>query len=135
MSQEKVDKYKQEKANRKKTMAKEKRKKRLYVLCGAVIGIAFAVWIGFSVYNDFIKEQPTQATLSEEEYQQLLELLAGQTSSDGSTSGSDTSTTGSDSATTGTDENTTGTEEDTTGADEETTGDGETETTSGEVTE
>ena len=30
MSQEKVDKYKQEKANRKKTIAKEKRKKKMY---------------------------------------------------------------------------------------------------------
>ena len=32
MSQEKVDKRKQEKANRKKTMAKEKLKKKLYIV-------------------------------------------------------------------------------------------------------
>lgn len=52
MSQEKVDKYKQEKANRKKTMAKEKLKKRLYILLGAVITAAFVGWIGWSVYAE-----------------------------------------------------------------------------------
>ena len=52
MSQEKVDKYKQEKVNRKKTMAKEKLKKRLYILLGAVITAAFVGWIGWSVYAE-----------------------------------------------------------------------------------
>ena len=52
MSQEKVDKYKQEKANRKKTMDKEKLKKRLYILLGAVITAAFVAWIGWSVYTE-----------------------------------------------------------------------------------
>ena len=52
MSQEKVDKYKQEKVNRKKTMAKEKLKKRLYILLGAVITAAFVAWIGWSVYTE-----------------------------------------------------------------------------------
>lgn len=52
MSQEKVDKYKQEKANRKKTMAKEKLKKKLYILLGAVITAAFVGWIGWSVYAE-----------------------------------------------------------------------------------
>ena len=52
MSQEKVDKYKQEKANRKKTMAKEKLKKKLYILLGAVITAAFVGWIGWSVYTE-----------------------------------------------------------------------------------
>lgn len=52
MSQEKVDKYKQEKANRKKTMAKEKLKKKLYILLGAVITAAFVAWIGWSVYAE-----------------------------------------------------------------------------------
>ena len=52
MSQEKVDKYKHEKANRKKTMAKEKLKKKLYILLGAVITAAFVAWIGWSVYTE-----------------------------------------------------------------------------------
>ena len=37
MSQEKVDRYKQEKANRKKTMAREKLKKKLYILAGILV--------------------------------------------------------------------------------------------------
>ena len=59
MSQEKVDKYKQEKANRKKTMAKEKLKKRLYMLAGVLITAIFVAWIGWSVYaeNKAKKEQ------------------------------------------------------------------------------
>ena len=55
MSQAKVDKYKAEKANRKETMAKEKRQKMLIKIIGSVIGIALVAWIGVSagvsIYN------------------------------------------------------------------------------------
>ena len=52
MSQEKVDRYKQEKANRKKTMAREKLKKKLYILAGILVTAAFVVWIGWSVHAE-----------------------------------------------------------------------------------
>lgn len=55
MSQAKVDKYKQEKANRKETIAKEKRVKKITKFCtGVVVGL-LVVWIGFSTV-DAIKE-------------------------------------------------------------------------------
>ncbi len=51
MSQDKVNRYKEEKANRQKLMAKEKRKNMIRKCSGIVIGIAVIGWLGFSVYN------------------------------------------------------------------------------------
>jgi hypothetical protein len=51
MSQEKVDRHKEEKKNRKKIMAKEKREWFLTKLAVSLIGAAIVVWIGFSTYN------------------------------------------------------------------------------------
>lgn len=117
MSQEKVDKYKQEKANRKKTMAKEKRKKRLYVFLGAVIGIAFVVWIGYSVYLE--KKAAEDESIAASIWQEYLEQMAtATTGTDSATTGSGSETTGTDSETTGTDEAETSSEEDTTGSEE-----------------
>ena len=60
MSQEKVDRYKQEKANRKQIMAKEKRMHRLAVLCGWVIVIAVVAWAGFSAYRVYENSRPME---------------------------------------------------------------------------
>ena len=62
MSQAKVDKYKAEKANRKQIVAKEKRKRSITKACGAVVGLALAVWIGISAV-DFIKESRPVKTI------------------------------------------------------------------------
>ena len=51
MSQEKVNKYKAEKANRKEIMKKEKRNKMIARLAGSVIGLALVAWIGYSAYD------------------------------------------------------------------------------------
>ncbi|MEE0419274.1 MAG: hypothetical protein UDG86_04405 [Lachnospiraceae bacterium] len=51
MSQEKVDRYKEEKRNREKILKKEKRQTLLMKIGGAVVGIALVGWIGFSVYH------------------------------------------------------------------------------------
>ena len=48
MSQAKVDQYKKEKANRKKTMAKDKAKSIIAKICGTIVGIALVAWIGVS---------------------------------------------------------------------------------------
>ena len=53
MSQEKVERYKEEKKNRKKIMAQEKRKRVLSALCGWVIALAFVGWIGVSFYDAY----------------------------------------------------------------------------------
>jgi len=51
MSQEKVDKYKEEKANRKEIMAKQKKKRTISLLCAGVIALALVGWLGYSVVN------------------------------------------------------------------------------------
>ena len=53
MSQAKVDRYKQEKANRKKTMKKEKMKRTLSTGCAAIVGVAVIGWVGYSAYGYF----------------------------------------------------------------------------------
>lgn len=51
MSQEKVDRYKENKANRKKIMKKEKRMLFLEKTAGCLLAAAIIFWAGYSVYN------------------------------------------------------------------------------------
>lgn len=51
MSQEKVDRYKEQKVNRKKIMAKEKRKKLFTKICAGVVALALVGWLGYSIYD------------------------------------------------------------------------------------
>lgn len=60
MSQAKVDKYKQEKANRKETIAKEKRIKKLTKFFAGVVVAALAVWIGVSTVNSIQANRPAE---------------------------------------------------------------------------
>lgn len=60
MSQAKVDRYKQEKANRKKTMARQKRLHMLAVVCGWLVVIAIAGWAGVSAYNIYESRKPVE---------------------------------------------------------------------------
>ena len=50
MSQAKVDKYKQEKANRQQTIKKEKTMHKIKVTVGTVVAVVLAGWIGVSVF-------------------------------------------------------------------------------------
>ncbi len=132
MSQEKVDKYKAEKANRKKEVAKKKRQKKIYTFLGVILGLAFVTWIGYSVYLEIKanKEAESQQAALEEYLNQLA--TAATTSSDESATGD--ATTSADElatgdATTSSDESATG--DATTSADESTSDE---ETTSQEET-
>lgn len=58
MSQAKVDKYKEEKANRKKTMARNKVKRTLGVIAGWGVVVAVVAWIGVSAYKSYQAKQP-----------------------------------------------------------------------------
>lgn len=58
MSQAKVDKYKEEKANRKKTLAKNKVKRTLGVIAGWVVVVLVVAWIGVSSYKSYQAKQP-----------------------------------------------------------------------------
>lgn len=61
MSQEKVDKYKEYKANKKKIWKKEKMMHRLEMSIIAVICIAFIGWVGFSIYDKAVNTDETLA--------------------------------------------------------------------------
>ena len=60
MSQAKVDKYKQEKANRKQTVAKQKVKSMIAKVCASVVGIALAAWIVVSGVLFVIDNRPVK---------------------------------------------------------------------------
>lgn len=62
MSQKKVDAYKREKANREKTLKKEKRMAFLEKAAGILVCLAIVAWIGYSVYGKVTQEQETQTT-------------------------------------------------------------------------
>lgn len=59
MSQAKVDRYKEQKKNRKEIMKKEKREWLLTKLGVSAVGLALAAWIGISVANGFIEPDTT----------------------------------------------------------------------------
>lgn len=62
MSQAKVDRYKEEKANRKKIMAKEKIKRNLAAFCGCIVLVAILGWAGYSVYGIYENNKPMVTT-------------------------------------------------------------------------
>lgn len=80
MSQAKVDRYKEEKANRKEIMKRQKRKRAAVwaatvVICAAVIGL-----IAFSGYKSYQAKQPRDSY--EVNYTSIDEYLSGLTAED-----------------------------------------------------
>ena len=78
MSQEKVDKYKKEKANRAKLQKREKRVLFFEKLAiGAVCLVALG-WIGYSAYNMYESSRPRQmAEVDYSEIDSYIESLNG----------------------------------------------------------
>ena len=62
MSQAKVDRYKEEKKNRKQIMAKEKREWAMMKAGGGILAAAVVAWIGFSVYQTVTAPKATDNT-------------------------------------------------------------------------
>lgn len=60
MSQEKVDKYKKEKANREKLQKREKRTLFLEKLAIGAVAIVMMGWIGYSAYGVLTREDPDE---------------------------------------------------------------------------
>lgn len=58
MSQEKVDRYKEQKANRKETMKKAKRAELIRNCVASVVLVAVIGWVGYSGVTYIIKHQP-----------------------------------------------------------------------------
>ena len=79
MSQAKVDKYKQEKYNRKNAKKKTNFKKIIAYIVTLIIALAFIVWIGYSIaINTGIYTPPTTTAhteLSDEELESLRNQL------------------------------------------------------------
>ena len=78
MSQAKVDRYKEEKKNRKQTMKKEKRNRVLARSLGVVIAAAVVCWIGFSGYY----QEKKPMTKTELSTAALSDYLSGLTTTD-----------------------------------------------------
>ena len=75
MSQQKVDRYKQEKANRQKMIKKQKREILILKIAGSLIALALVGWVGFSVYdmtNVETKQTSEIDTTALDEYMQTL---------------------------------------------------------------
>lgn len=53
MSQEKVDRYKEEKKNRKAIQAKKKRNAMITKLCCGAVALGLAAWIGYSAVDAY----------------------------------------------------------------------------------
>lgn len=73
MSQEKVDRYKQEKANRKKTMHRQRVMGVVRKCVLALAAVALIGWLGFSAYDiyDSNKERP----VAEVNYDGVMDYL------------------------------------------------------------
>lgn len=61
MSQAKVDRYKEEKANRKKNMQKEKAKQAMRRLAIGIVSLALVGWLGYSAYNIYDSKKPVDS--------------------------------------------------------------------------
>ena len=77
MSQEKVARYKEEKANRKAIMKKEKRKHFLRKCTVGVVALALVGWIGYSAYGMYVSSIPRQ--VAEIDYSEVDNYLQGLT--------------------------------------------------------
>jgi len=70
MSQEKIDRYKEEKANRKKEIAKQKRNALIGKIAGIVVCIGIIAWIGWSGYRNYQADKEWESFMKE--YQEMM---------------------------------------------------------------
>lgn len=61
MSQEKVDRYKQEKAHRKENIAKQKKRRKLIRICSYILIAVIAAGAAFAIYRHF-NPKPAETT-------------------------------------------------------------------------
>lgn len=75
MSQEKVDRYKQEKANRKKIMRKQKAMSIVRKAVLSVAALALVAWLGYSAYDMY--ESGKERVVAEVNYDAITNYLNG----------------------------------------------------------
>lgn len=76
MSQAKVDRYKQEKANRGQTMKKEKLVRRVEYAAGILVLCLIAVWCGVSVYQKAGEKRAAQVETAELDNTAISDYMA-----------------------------------------------------------
>ncbi len=76
MSQEKVERYKKEKANRKDIIKKEKRNAMITKVVCTIVGLAIVGWLGFSVY-DSVTSAPASGEDVTVDMDSIEEYMAG----------------------------------------------------------
>lgn len=81
MSQEKVDRYKQEKAHRKETLAKQKKRKKLIRICSYLVIAVIAVGAAFGIYRHF-NPKPAEPAETQTEETQTTETETAETVSE-----------------------------------------------------
>ena len=75
MSQKKVDRYKQEKANRKKIMRKQKMMNIARKTVLTVVALALVAWLGYSAYDMY--ESGKERVVAEVNYDAITDYLNG----------------------------------------------------------
>lgn len=75
MSQQKVDRYKEQKANRKKIMRKEKMMDIVRKIILSVVALALVGWLGFSGYSHYKADIPRPT--AEIDYSAITNYMSG----------------------------------------------------------
>lgn len=88
MSQEKVDKYKEEKKGRKARLEKEKRRKKLWKVLGPILALVIIAGIGAGIYYIPILTNQAAQNQKEIDMEELMEFL-NSSLSDNDVSGDD----------------------------------------------
>ena len=78
MSQEKVDRYKQEKDHRKENIAKQKKRKKLIRICAYIVIAVIAVGAAFGIYRHF-NPKPAETAETQTAETQTVESQTGET--------------------------------------------------------
>lgn len=76
MSQQKVDKYKEEKKNRKAQLEKQKKHKKMWKVLGPVLALVIVAGIGAGIYYiPILANQAAQENSGEIDMDELMELI------------------------------------------------------------
>ena len=78
MSQEKVNRYKEQKANRKEIMQKEKQQAAMRKTIAAVVAVVCIGWLGYSAYGVVTRPDDTPYEVNLNAYDQYQEQLTAE---------------------------------------------------------
>lgn len=100
MSQEKVDRYKEEKKNRQKIMKKQKIQFAALKAAGLLVALVFVGWIGFSIYQEVTANSAAKSNTYSVDTAAVDEYLNQMSSEAAETEGTETETEGTETETT-----------------------------------